>query len=124
MRDVWRDQDLDAIDDLHAPDYRDRSLPDRLGPEPYKAVVAELFAAFPDFRATTEDMVIDAEANKVAVLWTAMGTHLGPFMGVAPTGRRIGFAGIEVLWIEDGLIAGRWGEWDGVSLLKQMGAVD
>jgi steroid delta-isomerase-like uncharacterized protein len=124
MGEVWRDRNLDAIDELHAPQYRDRSLPDRPGPEPYKAGVAELFAAFPDFRAVTEDLVIDEAGNKVAVLWTATGTHRGTFMGVASTGKRIEFAGIEVLWIEDGRIAGRWGEWDGISLLEQLGALD
>ena len=75
MEEVWRERNLDAIDELHAPHYQDRSLPDHSpGPGPYKASVAELFAAFPDFYAIAEDLVID-DAGKVAVLWTATGAH-------------------------------------------------
>lgn len=123
MEEVWRRRDLDAIYEIHAPDYRDRSLPNRPGPEPYRADVAALFAAFPDFHAAAEDVIVDESASKVVVLWTATGTHRGEFMGVAPTGRRIEFAGIEALRIEDGRIVERWGEWDGTSLLEQLGAI-
>ena len=42
-------------------------------------------------------------------------------MGVLPTGERVTFEGIEILLIEDGLIVERWGEWDGISVLKQLG---
>jgi predicted ester cyclase len=85
MEEVWRERNLDTIDELYAPHYQDRSLPDHSpGLGPYKASVAELFAAFPDFYAFTEDLVIDDAGNKVAVLWTATGTHRGTFRGGSP----------------------------------------
>jgi predicted ester cyclase len=62
-----------------------------------------------------DDLVIDAAAGKVAVRWTATGTHQGKFLGVEPTGRRVVFRGIEIVHIEDGLIIERWGEWDGIA---------
>ncbi len=53
--------------------------------------------------------------------WTAIGTHTGPYLGAAPTGRRIVFKGIEIVRVRDGLITERWGEWDGLDLLAQLG---
>lgn len=124
MEEVWRKRDLEAIDRLHAPDFRDRSLRDRApGPETldaYKADVADFFRAFPDFVAETEELLADEASGRVAVLWTAGATHQGEFLGAAPTGKRIRFEGIEVLWIEAGRIARRWGEWNGVELLAQL----
>ncbi|HOT01714.1 MAG TPA: ester cyclase, partial [Acidobacteriota bacterium] len=58
MERVWRRRDLAAISELHAPDFCDRSPAGRdPGLAAYAAGVAELFAAFPDFEATTDDLV-------------------------------------------------------------------
>jgi predicted ester cyclase len=46
-----------------------------------------LLAAFPDLTHTIEQQVVDGEV--VATRATIRGTHQGPFMGVAPTGRYI-----------------------------------
>lgn len=125
MEEVWSKRDVGAIDELHSPDFRDESLKDRPpGPqtiEAYKDEVAELFRAFPDFVAETEDLVVDEAAGKVALLWRATGTHRGEFMGAASSGKPVIFAGIEVLWVEGGRIVRRWGEWDGIALLEQLG---
>jgi len=124
MEEVWQKGHVEAIDELHAPSFVDRSPAGRTpDSEGFKAGVAELYAAFPDFRAVTEQLVIDALAGTVAIKWTAAGTHKGAFMGVAPTGRRVAFEGIEILRIENGLIVERWGEWDGISLLQRLGAL-
>jgi len=124
MEDVWQRGDVEAIDELHAPDFVDHSpagrTPDRDG---FRAGVAELYAAFPDFSTVTEQLVIDATAGTVGVRWTAVGTHKGTFMGVPPTGKRIAFEGVEILRIQDGRIMERWGEWDGISLLRQLGGL-
>jgi len=49
--------------------------------------------------------------------------HRGLFFGAEPTGRQIMFAGIETLRVRDGLIIERAGEWDGISLLRQLGVI-
>jgi steroid delta-isomerase-like uncharacterized protein len=124
MEEVWRKGHLEAIDELHAPGFVDRSPagrpPDREG---FKTGVAGLYAAFPDFHAVTERFVMDAPAGTVAIRWTGVGTHQGVFMGVPPTGKRVTFEGIEILRIENGRILERWGEWDGISLQQQLGAL-
>lgn len=123
MERVWRRRDLAAIDELHAPDFRDRSPAGRdPGLAAYAAGVAELFAVFPDFETVTDDVVVDTATATVAIRWTAAGTHRGAFLGAAPTGRRITFRGIEIIRISGGRITERWGEWDGLDLLLQLGA--
>jgi predicted ester cyclase len=44
-----------------------------------------LRTAFPDLRFTIEEVV--AEGDTVAARVTLSGTHLGPFLSMAPTGR-------------------------------------
>jgi steroid delta-isomerase-like uncharacterized protein len=124
MQDIWRRRDLEAFDALHAPNFVDRSPADRAADrESYKRSIAELFAAFPDWEAMIDDLVVDEAAAKVAVRWSAVGTQRGEFMGAAPTGRRVRFRGIEILRIEGQQIVERWGEWDGIALLHQLGRV-
>ena len=45
-----------------------------------------LRSAFPDFKATVEDIL--AEGDKVVVRQTWSGTQKGEWMGVPPTGRQ------------------------------------
>jgi steroid delta-isomerase-like uncharacterized protein len=124
MERVWQQRDLAAMDQLHAVEFKDRSPAGRLSTkEAYQAGVADLFTAFPDFHTTTEDVIVDASSGKVAIRWTATGTHQGTFLDVSPTGRRITFRGIEIIRIKSGQIVERWGEWDGIDLLAQLGAV-
>jgi steroid delta-isomerase-like uncharacterized protein len=122
MTRVWRDRDLAAIDELHAPDFVDRSPDGRSGDlAAFRDGVADLFRAFPDFAATTDGLVIDEEAGEVAIRWRATGAHAGRFLGAAPTGKQITFSGIEIIRVEDGRIIERWGEWDGLDLIGQLG---
>ncbi len=118
----WQGPDLAAFEELHAPDFHDHSSagrsPDLQG---FKGGVAALYAAFPDFHAEIEDLLVDVQTGKVAVRWTATGSHAGEFLEAPPTGRRIHFSGIEVLRIAAGRIVQRWGEWDGLGLVEQLG---
>lgn len=64
---------------------------------------------------------VHATSGVVAVRWTAVGTHRGAYLGAEPTGRRISFKGIEFIRCREGRITERWGEWDGLDLLGQLG---
>ena len=78
-----------------------------------------LHAAFPDMHHTIETEL--AEGNLVACVSTVRGTHLGPFMGIAPTGKQVSFM---VLWVDrivDGTIVEHWGLPDFLSLFRQVG---
>lgn len=52
---------------------------------------AEAYRLFPDIRISMEDVV--AEGDKVVYRGSACGTHIGDFMGLAPTGKQV-----SLLW--------------------------
>jgi steroid delta-isomerase-like uncharacterized protein len=118
----WRDGNLDVVDELHSADFVDHDSagrpPDNSG---FKAGIARLYAGFPDFRAEISDLVIDATRGTAAIRWTATGTHRGNYLGAEPSDRVITFKGIEIIRIRDDRIVERWGEWDGLDLLDQLG---
>lgn len=122
MEEIWRPGGMAHFDDLHSFDFTDHSPAGRATDrEAYRAGILDLYAAFPDFTAVTEDLLLDVSAGKAAVRWRAAGTHRGPFLGFAPSGQVIHFTGIEIIRVENGKIVERWGEWDGLSLLAQLG---
>jgi steroid delta-isomerase-like uncharacterized protein len=118
---AWQRADLTAFDALHTPGFVDHSPagrdPDLQG---FKRGVRGLYQSFPDFRATVKDQLIDARRGRVAVRWSATGTHGGAFLGIAPTHRTIRFEGIEIVQFEGGKIKERWGEWNGIEILAQL----
>ena len=62
-------------------------------------------AAFPDFHNTIEETI--AEGDAVAARLTYEGTHRGPLFGIAPTGRRIRYAGAAIFhFAEDRIVRG------------------
>ena len=120
----WQHGDTEAVRAMYAPDFVDLAAAEGRAATRDGNVegIAALYRAFPDFYATVDDLIIDAPGGKIAVRWSATGTHRGSFMGVAPTGQRITFRGIETLRVLDGLIVERAGEWDGIAILEQLGA--
>jgi predicted ester cyclase len=81
--------------------------------------MAQRLTAFPDLEVTITEML--AEGNKVAIWYTARGTHRAEFEGVAPTGRRVTWDGADLLHIAGQTIAeGRFLD-DSLGLLRQLG---
>ena len=68
-----------------------------------------------------EEMV--GEENTVAERWTGRGTHQGAFQGAAPTGRQVMVPGVVFYRIAAGKIAEFRGQFDGVALMQQIGAI-
>jgi steroid delta-isomerase-like uncharacterized protein len=117
----WQKGQSEVVDELHAPNFVDHNPAGRGSDNHgFKEGIVQLYAAFPDFYARIEDILIDAAQGKAAVRWTATGTHRGAFMGCDPTGRVIRFKCIEIIRIDNGRIAERWGEWNPVELLEQL----
>jgi predicted ester cyclase len=87
----------------------------------FKAFAASLRDAFPDWSATTDEMV--AEGARVAERWTGRGTHRGEFQGIAPTGRQVTVPGTVFYRLASGRITEFRGQFDGVALLQQLRAI-
>ena len=79
-------------------------------------------SGFPDFQVTIEDLFA-AEGEKVVLRFTFRGTHQGEFLGVAPTGKRVTMAGIDIFRIADGKIVELWGQEDVLGMMQQLGAI-
>jgi predicted ester cyclase len=77
-------------------------------------------AAFPDLHFTVADMV--AEGDRVVFRATMCGTHHGMFRGIAPTGKQVTVAVLDVVRIEQGMFAEQWGGPNLWELLEQLGA--
>jgi predicted ester cyclase len=122
MNEIWTKHDFSNFDILHHEDFQDLSPAGRNSTrEEYHKGIEELFAVFPDFSATVEDLVVDEFRGKVSVRWSASAVHQGKFLGIKPTYQTIFFQGIEIIAIDQqGFITERWGEWDGLSLLQQL----
>src|ERR671921_1501130 len=112
--------DLDALDEILAEDFVDRSLlpsedPDREG---YKRSVAEDHAAFSELRYIVEDQV--ATDDKVVSRLTIRRVHdRGDFVGLAPTGEEYEATAIAIHRIAGGKIAEEWSEGTGILGLTQ-----
>ncbi|HHW51167.1 MAG TPA: ester cyclase [Pseudoclavibacter sp.] len=91
------------------------------GREGVKQLTAMMRSAFPDFKATIDDMV--AEGDKVVIRQTWSGTQKGEFMGVPPTGKSVSFGVIDILRMVGGKCVEHWGQMDSMGLMQQLGAV-
>ena len=112
---------LDAFDDLVAPDACDRSGPDpSYGPEAFKARAAAVRAAFGSIDLRVEDLVVEGDA--IAWRWALTGTHVGPFAGVAPTGRRIALRGVNFQRVAAGRVVEHWTMVDVFGAVKALGS--
>lgn len=123
---AWNSGDLSVIDEMFSPEYVDHDAVAQTGGmtglESARQFVQIFRKAIPDLRCDIEDQI--AEGDKVVSRWVATGTHQGDLMGVPPTGRRFRVDGISIdRFSEEGQFVEGWGTWDGVSLLRQIGAL-
>jgi len=110
---VWNQNDLSVCDEIFDAEYAEHE----------KAFAPVLRTAFPDLHFTIEDMI--ADEDKVVTRYTFSGTHQGEFMGVAATGRPVEIPCIWIHRLADGRIVEgqRWGLWDALGMMKQLGAL-
>ena len=89
------------------------------GVDGVKAFFEMLRSAFPDIQVRVDEIVVDGD--RAAAATTMTGTHQGDLLGIAPTGRRVEFTGIDLVRIDaDGLIAEHRGLTDTVGILRQL----
>ena len=122
---VYNQGNMGLIDELFSTDFVGRESNDpsqeRHGPEGVKRVVEAFRSAFPDLEGTLEDQT--AEDDKVVNRYTGRGTHRGEFLGVAPTGREVELSGVTIFRLSGGEIVEAWDFYDGLGLLRQLGAM-
>ena len=114
--------DESVSDELRSPQFVNHSAPPGAptGPEAGKLAFRAMRAAFPDLHVRIEDMV--ADGDRVATRQTFSGTHRGEWSGVPATGRRVAWAVIDIVRLEDGLLVDHWAVADLHGLLGQLTA--
>jgi steroid delta-isomerase-like uncharacterized protein len=115
---------LDVIDEISADNFVDHDplLGDQ-DKDALKETIAGYREAFPDIHITVED--IFAAGDKVVMRWSGEGTFENEFMGLQPTGQKGDpVRGISIDRFEGGKIAESWGQWDSLTLMRNMGAVE
>jgi steroid delta-isomerase-like uncharacterized protein len=116
--------DLSMVDDVISENFVSRTPnpgglpPDREG---FKQTVNLLRSGFPDLNMTVDGMV--AEGDTVAARVTARGTHTNEFMGIPPTGKQVTMTGMDFVRFENGKVVERWGAWDQLGMMQQLGVI-
>jgi predicted ester cyclase len=110
---------LDVLDEIVAPDALEHQAGMPPGPEGVKGAVRFLHTAFPDFRLTVEDLVVDGD--KVWARLRGTGTHTGPLGKVPPTGRAMDITVFDIARFKDGKLVEHWGVPDRFTQMQQLG---
>ena len=84
-----------------------------------KRLFAKFRSAFPDWREEVVQLV--AEGDTVAGRFRCSGTHLGEFLGEAPTGKRMDVQEVFFLRAEGGRFVDFWGLEDSLGRMRQLG---
>lgn len=110
---------LSALDDLIAPGFihHTRGMPDGLAT--YKRVLLMFRQGFPDLHSDIETLI--AAGDMVVAHTITRGTHRGLFLGHAPTGKQFEAAGIDIFRLVEGRMVERWGVFDTIAMLQQLG---
>jgi ketosteroid isomerase-like protein len=102
---VWRDGDVDAIDELLAVDHVDETPPPGFGGtrDAQKQLATMMYDTSRDKTMEVLDIVVDGD--RVAGIWRMAWTQVGDLWGMIPAdGKRIELEGIDYFQVADGRI--------------------
>jgi steroid delta-isomerase-like uncharacterized protein len=128
IEELWNNRNLDVADEIFAADCITHQL--RSGaelvaaprnPEVVKKHVTEWLVGFPDLRFTIEQMI--AEADQVVARTVLQGTHIGTWLGIAPTGKQVNIRMITIHRIANGKIAEDWVLVESLGFFQQLGLI-
>jgi predicted ester cyclase len=118
---IWGEGRLELLDQIAKPTYsvHDVGLGRTIrGREAVRAEMREFRAIFAIERVTIDDTVVGDSA--VVIRWTMFGTHTLEFEGIPPTGRDVETRGVDVMHVEDGVLAETWVVCSDLDLLNQI----
>jgi C-1 hydroxylase len=117
--DTWNRGDLQGLCQFWSPDMIHHARELDHGFEGVKSIVRGFMQAFPDLNFQIEDIV--AEGDRVVTRMTARATHLGDYMGVPRTGKKINCTVLGIARLANGRIAEHWGVTDELAMMQQIG---
>jgi predicted ester cyclase len=126
LYDESNNQNFAVFDEMFAPNFVSfggAGFQDLNGAEAFRQLYVQFISSMPDLNFRVDQVV--AEGNFCGVRGRLSGTHKGNFMGFAPpTGKFISWTGTAIFrFDQNGLMDARWQEWDGLSVMQQMGVI-
>jgi predicted ester cyclase len=124
FEELWNQGKEETIDALMAPGTKIHGLPTPdggpiSGPEAFKPFFRTFRGALPDLHVAIERTV--TQGDMVVAHCHVTGTHGGPHLGVAPTGKSVDFWGMTMARARDGKLVEGWNCFDFLSLYQQIG---
>jgi len=120
FEEVINQRNLTALDQFVPPGGVNHTVPPGM-PQETNQFLGQYLNAFPDVKATVEDLM--ADGDKVVARVSIRGTHRGAFRGIPPTGKQIAVTGINIFRIANGKLVEHWGLTDRLAVLQQLGVV-
>ncbi len=118
----WNTQDIEGMLAFYDDDitWRNVALEETYqGKDEVRAFLRMLFTAIPDLNFEVTHKFV--RGDQVSERWMIRGTHLGPFMGIPATGKRLEIPGIGMVQMRDGKFVNDWYLLDAAAGLRQMG---
>ena len=125
FHDVWNRRMFGKIPDYYGPNYLCHGTSDRelYGLGDFTRNVLTTLAMFPDATVHIDDLYWNDDGDgryRTAVLWTLLGTHMGPGTYGPPTGRRVHVMGITQHRVKNERFVEEWTEYGEFNLMKQL----
>lgn len=107
MTEVWNKKNRSVIYEAFAEDALIHSpMGEAKGPKAMDDAIRQWHEAFPDIKLMV--MEVFENSNKVAVQWSAKGTHKGPFLGIPATMQPIQCGGVSMYRLSNDRIVEYW----------------
>jgi steroid delta-isomerase-like uncharacterized protein len=118
--DILNSHDAASLAQLYTPQTVEH-FPDRIchGGDEIVAYFREVFAAVPDW--DIQMVGLAEQGDDVFVQWHMTGTHTGPLLGIAPTGKSLAIDGIDHFVVRDGKIVSNFVVVDQLQYARQLG---
>ena len=125
FHETYNRRDLSAIDRVYATNVRWHGATNRsgYGRADVRVMARGLLSTFPDLGLHVDEvywMGNEHEGFRVAVRWTAVGTHRGYGLYGTPTGRRVHIWGLSQLYFVGGRIVEDWMLFNEFAVLAQL----
>ena len=118
FEEVINQRNLTALDQFVSPDAVNHTVPSGLPQGPIQFLSLHL-NAFPDVKATVEDLL--ADGDKVVALVSYHGTQQSALGAISSTGKPIAVMGVNIFRIVNGKMVEHWGLVDRLGALQQLG---
>ena len=120
---VWNKRRAQAIDEMMSPKCIGHGKApdggDTIGAEGFKQFQLAYLGSFPDLKVNVDDVIV--EGRKMAIRWSATGTHQGDSLGFPATSKPMRITGMSIVYVKGGKIVEGWDSYDQHGMLQQLG---